>query len=186
MTQQQSEQLSSQIRQANRRLRDRLAGITDDEYLWEPVEGCWTVRRREAPTSPSPEGRGVWVFDNAEVGVSPAPFTTIAWRLMHLVDVLGGYHACLWGDGPTEDHWLEVTPEAAVALEVWERYAGAFVDALASETDASLDRSIRIPWWPEDAPRWRIVANVATEAIHHGAEIGVLRDLYAQRAELRA
>lgn len=22
----------------------RLDGLTDDEYFWEPVEGCWTVR----------------------------------------------------------------------------------------------------------------------------------------------
>jgi hypothetical protein len=25
-------------------LRPRLDGLTDDEYLWEPVPGCWTVR----------------------------------------------------------------------------------------------------------------------------------------------
>jgi hypothetical protein len=22
----------------------RLQGLTDDEYFWEPVAGCWTVR----------------------------------------------------------------------------------------------------------------------------------------------
>jgi hypothetical protein len=26
-------------------LRPRLDGLTDDEYFWEPVDGCWTVRR---------------------------------------------------------------------------------------------------------------------------------------------
>jgi hypothetical protein len=26
------------------RLRSRLAGITDEEYGWEPVPGCWSVR----------------------------------------------------------------------------------------------------------------------------------------------
>jgi hypothetical protein len=24
--------------------RPRLAGLTDEEYLWEPVTGCWTIR----------------------------------------------------------------------------------------------------------------------------------------------
>ena len=28
-------------------LRPRLDGLTDAEYLWEPVEGCWNLRLRE-------------------------------------------------------------------------------------------------------------------------------------------
>jgi hypothetical protein len=27
------------------RTRSRLDGLTDTEYLWEPVPGCWTIRR---------------------------------------------------------------------------------------------------------------------------------------------
>jgi hypothetical protein len=26
-------------------LRPRLDGLTDEEYFWEPVEGCWSLRR---------------------------------------------------------------------------------------------------------------------------------------------
>lgn len=26
-------------------LRPRLEGLGDEEYLWEPVEGCWSLRR---------------------------------------------------------------------------------------------------------------------------------------------
>ncbi len=26
-------------------LRPRLTGLTDDEYFWQPVDGCWTVHR---------------------------------------------------------------------------------------------------------------------------------------------
>ena len=26
------------------RLRERLAGLSDKEYLWEPADGCWSVR----------------------------------------------------------------------------------------------------------------------------------------------
>ena len=29
-------------------LRPRLAGLTDDEDLWAPVDGCWTVRPTDA------------------------------------------------------------------------------------------------------------------------------------------
>ena len=28
------------------RLRPQLEGLTDEEYFWEPVPGCWSVRRR--------------------------------------------------------------------------------------------------------------------------------------------
>jgi hypothetical protein len=65
MTGVQVEQLSLQVERANRRLRERLSGITEEEYLWEPVPGCWTVRRRETASSPKQEGRGAWVFDNS-------------------------------------------------------------------------------------------------------------------------
>jgi len=57
----------------------RLSGLTDDEYLWEPVPDCWSVR-------PGPDGR--WTADSApDEGRSTeqlAPFTTIAWRMSHI------------------------------------------------------------------------------------------------------
>ena len=31
-----------------KRTRSRLAGLTDDEYFWEPVPGCCTIRRTES------------------------------------------------------------------------------------------------------------------------------------------
>lgn len=179
-----ADQLMEQMERANQRLRQRLDGMTDEEYLWEPVAGCWTVRRRETATSQRPQGRGEWVFDNGDVDASPAPFTTIAWRLMHLTDVLASYHVALWG-GELSDDLFDVPPTAAAGVMVWDDFAGAFVEALRGEDDDTLRQPVRVPWWPEDAPRWRVVQNVATEAIHHGAEIGVLRDLYARKDELQ-
>jgi hypothetical protein len=58
--------------------RDRLTGLTDDEYFWEPVPGCWSIRRRgEAPTT-DPFGAGDWVLDLDRGRPQPEPFTTIA------------------------------------------------------------------------------------------------------------
>jgi hypothetical protein len=31
-------------------LRPRLEGLTDEEYFWEPVEGCWSLRPTENGT----------------------------------------------------------------------------------------------------------------------------------------
>lgn len=53
-------------------LRPRLEGLTDDEYFWQPVPNCWTVRRDGG-------------IDFAYPPPEPAPFTTIAWRLAHVI-----------------------------------------------------------------------------------------------------
>ncbi|ONK13791.1 DinB family protein [Streptomyces sp. MP131-18] len=41
----------------------RLAGLGDEEYLWEPVPGCWSIRRRGEATTPRAFGPGEWVLD---------------------------------------------------------------------------------------------------------------------------
>ncbi|NKE31325.1 DinB family protein, partial [Mycobacterium tuberculosis] len=62
-------------------LRDRLDGLTDDEYFWEPVPDCWSVRPRGTGTTPMAAGAGAMTIDFAFPAPDPAPFTTIAWRL---------------------------------------------------------------------------------------------------------
>jgi hypothetical protein len=56
-------------------LRPRLEGLTDAEYVWEPVGGCWPLRRQKS---------GTWVLDGKWPEPSPPPVTTIAWRLVHV------------------------------------------------------------------------------------------------------
>ena len=56
-----------------------LTGLTDEEYRWEPVADCWNVR-------PDPAAPGGWTVDYPDVAPDPPPFTTIAWRLVHISD----------------------------------------------------------------------------------------------------
>jgi len=65
------------------RTRQRLEDLTDDEYFWEPVPLCWSVR---------PVGDGT----NRADGVGPERFTTIAWRLWHLVGCYGSTRNVPW------------------------------------------------------------------------------------------
>jgi hypothetical protein len=54
------------------RFRQRLAGLSDDEYFWEPLPGCWSVRQ---------SGDGRWRIDGDGGGgpaPDPVPVTTIA------------------------------------------------------------------------------------------------------------
>lgn len=53
---------------AYQRTRSRLAGLTDDEYFWEQVLGCCTIRRTES---------GDYRADDAGRPGNPS-FTTIA------------------------------------------------------------------------------------------------------------
>ena len=67
------------------RTRDRLDGLTDTEYL-EPVPNCWTIRR---------VGSDNYQADDSDPPEIP-PFTTIAWRLWHLVECYGGIRNAQW------------------------------------------------------------------------------------------
>ncbi|MBC8076520.1 MAG: DinB family protein, partial [Chloroflexales bacterium] len=44
--------LLAQFDFARERLANRLVGLTDDEYLWEPVPHCWSIRPRSAGPGP--------------------------------------------------------------------------------------------------------------------------------------
>ena len=35
-------------------LRPRIDSLTDEQYLWEPVAGCWSIRPRDEATTPTP------------------------------------------------------------------------------------------------------------------------------------
>src|SRR5689334_17322209 len=98
-------------------LRPRLAGITDDEYFWEPVPGCWSVRRRGEGSAPVQVGAGEWLIDWGYPEPTPAPVTTIAWRLAHLgVSVFGMRNAAHFGAGPVDYDSREYDGTAAAAL----------------------------------------------------------------------
>src|SRR5580692_10716283 len=75
------------------RISDRVAGLSEREYLWEPVEGCWSVR-------PGADGR--WKVDRpAEEPSPPPPVATIAWRLWHIgSEGLAGFTARGLGPWP--------------------------------------------------------------------------------------
>jgi hypothetical protein len=68
------------------RTRSRLAGLTDDEYFWEPVPGCCTVRRTES---------GDYRADDAD-RPGTRLFTTVAWRLWHLIENYGAKRQPEW------------------------------------------------------------------------------------------
>ncbi|WP_018534897.1 MULTISPECIES: hypothetical protein [unclassified Streptomyces] len=53
--------------------RPRPAGLTDEEYFWQPVPDCWTVH-----AGPGRPDQGRLTIDWACPAPDPAPVTTIA------------------------------------------------------------------------------------------------------------
>ena len=149
-------------------LRERLDGLTDDEFWWEPVPDCWTVR-------PTPDGR--WAADYAIPDPQPSPFTTIAWRIVHIAECKIMYHEYAFGQGKLTWDDLSSPHTAVDAIASLEEGHRRLVEALASLSDANLDEE-RLTNWGEPWPTWRIFWTMAYHDAHHGGEIGCLRDLY--------
>ena len=106
-------------------LRPRLAGLSDEEYLWEPVAGSWSVRPRDVATAPMAAGAGAFTIDWAFPEPTPAPFTTIAWRLGHvIVGVLGMRNAAHFDRAPVDYSTFSYSGTAAGALTHLEHELG--------------------------------------------------------------
>ncbi|MFJ9821752.1 DinB family protein [Streptomyces sp. NPDC101151] len=56
----------------------RLAGLGDEEYLWEPVPGCWSIRRRAEAATPRAFGPGDWVLDQGAPDIPAGEYAEVA------------------------------------------------------------------------------------------------------------
>jgi uncharacterized damage-inducible protein DinB len=158
------------------RTAERLRGLGDDEYQWEPVARCWTIRRSGE----------VWAADTATPPPDPPPVTTIAWRLFHLTDCYGDDRNAAWlgVDGGLSCTYSRdgAGPTAAAALELLHEAQARWRRVLTATTDEGLAAplgSIAGPFG--DASRAGFVLHMLDEFIHHGAEIALLRDLWRAR-----
>jgi len=165
-------------------LRPRLAGLTDGELHWEPVPGCWGIRRRDEATTPMAAGAGEWVADYAYPEPEPAPVTTIAWRLGHVtVGCLAKRAADHFGTGGVSYEATEwpATAEATLARldEAYEAWMEP-VRRLTPEELAAPCGPAEGPWAAH--PMAALVLHITREVVHHGAEVLLLRDLYRSAA----
>lgn len=156
-------------------LRPRLHGLTDEEYLWEPVPGAWNVR---------PAGDGLaGGIDFAFPPPDPAPVTTIAWRLAHVVVGVFGIRTASHFGGPPHDYATH--PYAATADEALRQLDAAhdaWVAGVRGLDEAALARPVGAAEGPfAERPMAELVLHIHREVIHHGAEVALLRDLYAAR-----
>lgn len=153
-------------------LRPRLEGLTDDEYFWQPVPDCWTVH---------PDGGVDFVYPEP----TPTPFTTIAWRLAHVI--IGVFamrnHSHFGGPAANYESWQYAT-DAATALDQLDTEYQRWTAGVRALSDDDLNRPCGPAEGPyADYPMSVLVLHINREVIHHGAEIALLRDLYTHMKE---
>ena len=196
------EPLLAQYDWATERLISRLAGptsnsgddrevavpvLTDAEYLWEPVAACWSVRKRaDGPGTGAVTliGAGEWGRDGARETPWPPPVTTIAWRLDHLSETLIGRANHLDGDHTFDRAEYEPLGVAAGAVERFRQAVADWRRALLSVDESDYDRTGLSTYPYGSDPEETFTSNLwweNQEILHHGAEIALLRDLYAHR-----
>jgi len=161
-------------------LRPRMDGLTDEEYHWEPVPGMWGIRPLGTSAALSALGGGDCTLDFAFPEPVPPPATTIAWRMSHLAVGCFGWRAASHFGGPAVDWQTYDYPgDAATALERLDASYALWMDGVRALGPAELMR----PIGPAEGqfakdPMAALVVHINREALHHGAEIALLRDLY--------
>jgi hypothetical protein len=165
-------------------VRPRLEGLTDAELHWEPVPGCWGVRPRSEATTSHAAGAGDWVIDFVIPEPDPAPVTTIAWRLWHVIEgVLGGRASAHFGDGTGIDYaGREYLGDAAGTLAALDEAYDRWVTGVRQIGPEGMERAVGAHEGPfADHPLGTLVLHISRETIHHMAEVLTLRDLYRAR-----
>jgi DinB superfamily len=169
-------------------LRPRLVGLSDQEYLWEPVDGCWNVRPANSSGAAQSWGSGGFRLDRDRPDrdrpdLDPPPVTTIAWRLAHMVVEVLGERVYSHFDGPAVDlRTFRFAGTAGEALEQLDAAYGAWIAGVRSLGADGLARPCGPAEGPfADVPLAGLVLHINREMIHHGAEISTLRDLYRAR-----
>ncbi|HJB10981.1 MAG TPA: DinB family protein [Candidatus Brachybacterium merdavium] len=171
-------------------MRPRLEGLTDQEYFFDPTGSgeIWTVHP-PVPDGQVPPGRiqggaGELVIDFEHPEPVPAPFTTIAWRLGHIIVGVLAARSHSHFDGPAADYFSwEYATTAEEALAQLDRQYERWISGVRTWSAEDL----MVPVGPAEGPwaessRATLVAHINRELIHHLAEVALLRDLYAHRA----
>lgn len=156
------------------RTRARLAGLSDDEFTWTLTDGGWHAWFDE---------RGQFHLDFERATPDPAPITSLAWRLMHLMGVYSS-------DSNAQMLNLETGRDPMIAGLARHLHATDAVQLLtecqdlwSALLDEVTDETLTEPLGPKagpfgDATGLDFVLHQIDEQIHHGAEVALLRDLY--------
>jgi hypothetical protein len=166
-----AELLEKQLTYVHDFARNLFADLTDEEYFWEPVPGCWSVRQNDGTNPPElpgllgvPEGgprpnTRPWYCEHGWVWKGPrdagwvdtggdSPVTTIAWLMTHMSHCQIVYHQDIFNSGTRRFDDL-VPTSAAEAIAMYEEGASLLIESLQELDDEQLLRAPANPQPPE-------------------------------------
>jgi len=160
-------------------LQPRFEGLSDEEYFWSPVPAAWSVRPRGTSKAPIQVGSGDFTMDYAFPEPVPAPFTTIAWRLGHvIVGVLAARNAAHFEAPAASYESWQYAGSAAAALDQLETQLDVWLAGVRSLDEDGLAVPVGDKEPYPQAPMADLVLHIHREVIHHLSEVCLLRDLY--------
>jgi DinB superfamily len=174
--------LDAVLRKSFDNVRWILEDVDGDDCFWEPVEPCWSVRRRV--DAADGWGAGDWVCEDTWPPPDPLPITTIAWRMAHLAAWTDIYRNWTFEDQRLGLPGFEV-PGTRDGLAEWLFSAQDHFRAQVEALDDAELVELRPAHYGPHLPIHRLVSGIAVEHIHHGAEIGLLRDLRRGHARVQ-
>ena len=133
-------------------------GLTDDELHWSPVEGAWGIDDQDLATG------------------EMAAFTTIGWRIGHLVYGTWNWIPIIRGDAVPPEPALPHDAASLVAL--WGSVLDSFVALVDGLSEEQLD--VEVDAWDGAVARSFLVSHVTLEIALHSAEVGTMRHLYRE------
>lgn len=175
-----------QLDEAYRFVREAVDGLTDEELLWEPVPGCWSIRPNRGENPPeflrATPNRRPWYIEEGWNGTAfdtpdPPPLTTIGWLLVHVASCKVMYDEVAFEPEPAELTFDDlVVATAAEAVALLEEGQDRLVRRLAALSDEDLGETRTY----EDEPvvAWRLFWRLIQHDLTHGAEIARMRALH--------
>ena len=154
-----------------------MSDLSWNQLLLDQLEWHWDNQLR-----PRFEG-----LTDDELGWEPgSEVSTIRWRLEHIILALADRSARHFGRDPVDEESYPFSPTAEGTLALLDQEYATWVAGVRSLGEDGL----LLPCGPAEGP-WQaspkaaIVTHIHKEVIHHGAEVALLRDLYAVRGRLR-
>ncbi|MFL0021688.1 DinB family protein [Streptomyces sp. NBUL23] len=144
-----------------------LERLDTEDFLWQPVPLCWTVRRRA-------DGR--WMPDWAETEPDPVPVPTIGWLSWHIGWWWSTTIEHSSGRAPRDREDIAWPGDAAGAIGWLRELRESWLVVLDGLDDAALDAAAPSPWGQgPDHTMAHLAAWVNAELMKNVAEIGQLR-----------
>jgi hypothetical protein len=176
------ESLGGVLRTSFDNVRWLLEDVDDGDCFWEPATPCWSVRGRN--DAGAGWGTGDWVCEDTWPPPDPLPITSIAWRMAHLAAWTDIYRNWTFQDQTLGLRRFEVPGDRDGLAEWLYTAQDRFSESVALLEEEEL-AELRPAHYGPLLPIHRLVSGIAVEHIHHGAEIGLLRDLRRGHARVQ-